>query len=209
MGRERLDPRRCAVLVIDMARDFVEPGGTIAEAGGAAYRERAAAVVPPLRRLLAAARRAGATVVYATDSHEPGDPELRKWPPHAMRGTRWAEIVPELSPESGDVVLGKRTYSPFHGTELEAILRERGIGTLLITGLHTDCCCRHASGDAFQKGYDLVWVTDTLQAFTPEAHEAGLRYFRDWYATDPEEQFKTADAVIAAWSGRRPRESVA
>ena len=188
-----------AVIVIDLAQDFVVPGGVIAEAGGRDYQMRAKAIVGPLARLLAAARAAGITVVYTTDAHGEGDAELRKFPPHAMRGTWNAEIVPELAPAPGDVVIEKTTYSPFVSTNLDDVLRSRSIRRLYITGLHTDCCARHTSGDAFQRGYDLVWVTDALQAFTDEAHRAGLDYFRAWYATEPEGQFRTADQLVGEW----------
>ncbi|HEX5004147.1 MAG TPA: isochorismatase family cysteine hydrolase [Gemmatimonadales bacterium] len=189
-----------AVLVIDMANDFIHPGGVIADAGGAEYQARARGIIPALRRLLDAAREAGVRVIYATDAHLPGDTELRKWPPHAMKGTPQAEIVKELAPVEGDVVLEKQTYSPFASTDLEAILEREGITRLYVTGLHTDCCARHASGDAFQKGFDLVWVTDALQAFTDEAHQAGLEYFKAWYATDPDRQLRTSAQVIADWA---------
>lgn len=201
MSTDLSDIRKSAVVVIDLANDFVYPGGVIADAGGADYQARAQAILPTLRRLVNAARKAGVTVIYATDAHTPKDSELRKWPPHAMKGTKEAEIVPALEPESGDVVLEKQTYSPFVSTDIDSELKTRGIERLYITGLHTDCCARHASGDAFQRGYDLVWVTDTLQAFTDEAHEAGLEYFKEWYATDPERQLRTADQVIAEWRG--------
>lgn len=193
------DPRTSAVLVIDMANDFVHAGGTIADAGGPAYQARARAIIPPLARLLAAAREAGVTVIYATDAHTPADLELLKWPPHAMAGTPQAEIVAELAPQPGDVVLGKTTYSPFVSTDIDRILRDRGISTVYVTGLHTDCCCRHTSGDLFQRGYDLVWVTDGMQAFTEEQHLQGLEYFKAWYATDPARQFRTVDGVVEAW----------
>lgn len=189
-----------AVLVIDMANDFIHPGGVIADAGGAEYQARARAIIPGLRRLLDAAREAGVRVIYATDAHQPDDTELRKWPPHAMKGTPEAEIVKELAPVEGDVVLEKQTYSPFASTDLEAILEREGITRLYVTGLHTDCCARHASGDAFQKGYDLVWVTDALQAFTDEAHQAGLEYFKAWYATDADRQLRTTEQVVADWA---------
>jgi nicotinamidase-related amidase len=189
-----------AIIVIDMANDFVYPGGVIADAGGAEYQQRAQAIIPNLARLLEAAREAEIPVIYATDAHTPKDSELRKWPPHAMKGTPQAEIVPDLQPEPGDIVLEKQTYSPFLSTELEQVLQRRGITRLYITGLHTDCCARHTSGDAFQKGFDLVWVTDALQAFTDEAHQAGLDYFKTWYATDPARQFRTTDELIAEWS---------
>ncbi|HEX4574675.1 MAG TPA: isochorismatase family cysteine hydrolase [Gemmatimonadales bacterium] len=198
---EQSDPKKSAVVVIDMANDFVYPGGVIADAGGPDYQRHAQGIIAPLGRLLAAARRAGITVLYATDAHTPTDSELRKWPPHAMAGTWNAGIVAGLAPEPRDVVLGKQTYSPFLEPRFERALRERGITRLYITGLHTDCCARHASGDAFQRGYDLVWVTDALQAFTEEAHQAGLEYFKAWYATDPARQLRTVDELIAEWSG--------
>jgi nicotinamidase-related amidase len=191
---------RSAVVVIDMANDFVFPSGVIADAGGPDYQRLAQAIIPTLRRVLNAARQAGIQVIYTTDAHTPGDSELKKWPPHAMKGTWQAEIVPDLVPSPEDIVLEKTTYSPFASTDLEDILRERGITRLYITGLHTDCCARHASGDAFQKGYDLVWITDALQAFTEQAHQAGLEYFKAWYATDVTRQLRTADQVIAEWT---------
>jgi nicotinamidase-related amidase len=85
-------------------------------------------------------------------------------------------------------------------TDIDAQLKARGIERLYITGLHTDCCARHTSGDAFQLGYDLVWVSDALQAFTDEAHQGGLEYFKAWYAIDAERQIQTADDVIAEWT---------
>ncbi len=197
---------KSAVVVVDLANDFVYAGGVIADAGGPAYQAKAQAVIPPLQRLLAAARRAGVTVVYATDAHTPGDSELKKWPPHAMQGTKLAEIVPVLAPEAGDLVIEKRTYSPFVSSNIDAQLRTRSIERLYITGLHTDCCARHTSADAFQRGYDLVWVTDTLAAFTEEAHRAGIEYFKTWYATDPERQLRTTDQVIADWEAARAPE---
>src|SRR2546422_6586329 len=101
MSTTELDTLRdSAVVVIDLANDFVYPGGVIADAGGPEYQRRAQAIIPPLQRLLEAARRTGIPVFYATDAHEPGDSELQKWPPHAMRGTRWAEVVPDLAPRS-------------------------------------------------------------------------------------------------------------
>src|SRR5256712_12655317 len=106
------DLQHSAVVVIDMANDFVYPGGVIADAGGPDYQLRAQRIIEPLARLVAAARRAGVTVVYATDAHTPNDSELRKWPPHAMAGTRNADIAPGPPPQPGDAVIGKPTDSP-------------------------------------------------------------------------------------------------
>jgi len=193
------DIRKSAVVVVDLANDFVYPGGVIADAGGPEYQQRAQAIIPGLARLLNAARTAGVTVVYATDAHTAEDVELRKWPPHSMKGTHEAEIVEAVGPQPGDLVIEKRTYSPFVDTDIDAQLRDRGIERLYVTGLHTDCCARHTSGDAFQRGYDLVWVTDALQAFTDEQHAQGLEYFKAWYATDPDLQFATVDELVGEW----------
>lgn len=202
------DPKTSALVVIDLANDFVYPGGVIADAGGPEYQQRAQAIIPTLARLVEAAREVGVLVVYATDAHTTDDSELTKWPPHAMQGTREAEIVPQLTPQAGDLVLEKRTYSPFVSSPIDAELRRRGIERLYITGLHTDCCARHTSGDAFQRGYDLIWVTDALRAFTDEAHQTGLEYFKAWYASDAERQLKTSDQVIAEWGVGVPATSV-
>jgi nicotinamidase-related amidase len=196
-------PEQRAVVLIDLANDFLYPGGVIADAGGPDYQRRAQAILPAVRRLSDGARAAGVLVVYATDAHTPGDAELRKWPPHAMKGTPQAEIAAAVAPRPGDLVLEKRTYSPFLSSGIDAELTARGIRLLYVAGLHTDCCARHTSGDAFQKGYDLVWVTDALQAFTEEAHRQGLEYFTAWYATDPARQFQTADEVVRELSGVR------
>ena len=197
---KEIQPEKCAVIVVDMARDFIEPGGFIANAGGEEYQANAKKIIKPLSRLLEAARKAGVTVVYSTDRHTPNDSELKKWPPHSMEGTKWSEIVPELAPKANDLDISKTTYSGFQSSDLEAQLDKRGIETLYITGLHTDCCCRHTSGDAFQKGFDLIWVTDAMQAFTEEAHQSGLEYYKTWYAIEPERQMKSTDEIIESWS---------
>lgn len=201
MPHTSTDNPKSALVVIDLANDFVYAGGTIADAGGPEYQQKAQAILPGLVRLLDAARKAGITVVYATDAHTPEDAELHKWPPHAMKGTHEAEIVESVAPKDGDLVIEKRTYSPFTDTDIDERLRALGIERLYVTGLHTDCCARHTSGDAFQRGYDLVWVTDALQAFTDEAHAQGLEYFKAWYATDPDRQFVTVDDLVEQWEG--------
>ena len=193
-------PRESALVLIDLANDFLYPGGVIADAGGPDYQKRAQSIIPTLKRLVEAAREAGVLVVYATDEHTPEDSELMKWPPHSMKGTEWSEVTDELRPQPGDLVIGKTTYSPFVSTGIDAELKKRGIRRLYITGLHTDCCARHTSGDAFQRGYDLVWITDAMQAFSDEAHRTGLEYFSAWYASDAARQLKTAEEVVSEWS---------
>src|SRR5207245_11747270 len=130
---------------IDSVNYFDYTVSVIADADWPDYQLRSQQIIEPLARLVSAARRAGVTVVYATDAHTPNDSELRKWPPHAMAGTWNADIVPGLAPQPGDVVIGKQTYSTFLNPAFERALVERGITRLYVTGLHTDCCARHAS----------------------------------------------------------------
>lgn len=189
-------PAQSAVIVIDMVNDFIYPGGVIADAGGPEYQARAQALIPRLRDLLESAREAGVEVIYSGDMHTNEDIELKKWPPHAMAGTNGCKIVSGIAPVNSVECFPKNTYSPFQSTVLRRYLKDRGIERLYITGLHTDCCCRHTSGDAFQYGLELVWVTDGMTAFTEEGHKSGLEYFKTWYATDPENQFKTCNQVI-------------
>src|SRR5438132_6733105 len=105
MSTTELDTLRdSAVVVIDLANDFVYPGGVIADAGGPEYQRRAQAIIPPLRRLLEAARRTALPIDYATDAHQPGHSELQQWPPHALGRTRRAEVVRGLAAQPGRVV---------------------------------------------------------------------------------------------------------
>ncbi|MDE3102865.1 MAG: cysteine hydrolase, partial [Chloroflexota bacterium] len=106
-----------ALVVVDMIHDFVHEGGALYCGPSMAL------VVPVIQRELERARAAREPVVYLTDAHLPDDAEFRMFPPHALVGTPGAEIVPELAPSAGDVVVPKRRYSGFFGTDLDITLR--------------------------------------------------------------------------------------
>jgi nicotinamidase-related amidase len=155
-----------ALLVVDMVNDFVT---------GVFGSDRAQAMVPRLARLLTRARAAGVPVVYCSDSHLAGvDVELTVHPDHAIRGTWGAEIVPELQPEQSDYSLTKRRYSAFFGTELEPLLRELGIATVLLTGVATNGCVRHTAADAFFHGFKVVVVRDCCESRDEAGQVLGL-----------------------------------
>ena len=167
---------KSAVIVVDMLNDFVT---------GSLKCERAQRIIPPLRKLLAAARETGAPVIYSNDSHLPEiDKELRIWGPHAMRGTPGAEVIPELAPEPRDYVIPKRRYSGFHGTDLEMLLRELGVDTVILTGLHCNMCVRHTAADAYFADLNIVVPSDGTEAFTESDYEGGMAYLRQVYAAD-------------------------
>lgn len=166
-----------ALLVIDMVNDFVM--GKIAN-------PRAELIIPTIGDLLAKARsdRDQWVVVYANDAHLPQDFELKVWGEHAMAGTPGAEIIPELKAAQGDFVLPKRTYSSFHETGLDPLLRQFGVDTVVLTGQHTNICIRHTTADAFFRGYKVIVPREAVEAISEQDHESGLKYLETIYKVD-------------------------
>jgi nicotinamidase-related amidase len=170
------DDRRYAVLVVDMVEDFIY---------GVLKCDRMVPKIPNVAKVLDASRARGVPVVYCNDSHKPSDFELNRWKPHAMRGTKGARVIRELAPRKADYVVPKSSYSSFHETELDDVLRSlyggRGANTLVISGVTTDCCVRHTAADAFFKRYEVEVLEDGVEAFSDVQHEVGLQYIRYWY----------------------------
>ncbi|MCW3992511.1 MAG: cysteine hydrolase [Candidatus Bathyarchaeota archaeon] len=165
-----------AIIVIDVINDFVS---------GALGSERAAKIVPSIRRLLRRAREGGVPVVYATDAHLPdGDREFDIWPRHAVDGSEGARVVDALRPEAGDYQIKKRRYSAFYATGFDALLRELGVDTVVLTGLVTNICVQHTAADAFFRGYRVVVPRDCVEAPTGEAQEASLGYMGQMYGAE-------------------------
>lgn len=175
-----------ALLVIDMLNEFVS--------GGLGF-ELAPRVIPNLQRLLGAAREAGIPVVYACDAHQPSDPEMAIWGEHAMEGTPGAEVIPELAPQEGDHRVPSRTYSAFHNTGLDALLRSLDVDHVVLTGIHTHICVQHTAADAFFDGYAVEVVEDCVDAFSPEEHQQGLDYLQKMYGA----RLVCADELLATW----------
>lgn len=168
--------RNYAVIVIDMLNDFVT--GPIAS-------PRVHHIIPEIKELCEKARKAGIPVLYANDSHQAEiDKEFKVWGPHAVEGTKGAEIIDELKPEKGDYIVPKKTYSAFFQTPMELILRELGVDTLIITGWQADCCCRHTSADAFFRGFGIVVPKETTDTTTEEGYVGGLEYMKNIYGAE-------------------------
>ncbi len=172
-----------AVVVIDMLYDFVY---------GELKNERAEKIILPLKELLAYARKKGWLVVYANDAHFPGDPEEKVWGAHALAGTPGAEVIEELAPQEGDVILPKRTYSAFYETGLDLLLRQNEIKTVILTGQHTHICLRHSSADAFFRNYAIIIPQDVVEAFTDKDQQDGLEYLKMCYGA---QILKTSDLM--------------
>ncbi len=158
-----------ALVVVDMIEDFVREGGAL-YCGPSMAR-----ILPIVAAELARARASGEPVVHLADAHLPGDAEFAMFPPHALAGTPGAAIVPELAPAAGEVVVGKRRYSGFFGTDLDITLRERLVDTIRLVGDCTNICILYTAADARNLGYAVEVVAGGVTSFDEEAHRFALR----------------------------------
>src|SRR6266536_1482489 len=152
-----------------MIEDFVHEGGALY------CGPSMATIVPVIKAEVERARSADEPVVYLTDEHLPGDAEFAQFPPHAIKGSHGAKIVPELASQPDDVVIPKRRYSGFFGTDLAITLRERGIDTLRLVGDCPNICVLYTAADARNLGYAVEVVRDGVTSFDLEAHADALR----------------------------------
>lgn len=168
------DAARIALLVVDMQHDNVAPDGAIPAHG-------AEAIVPRIGDLIAGAHRATAPVVYSRHLHRPG-PDLPTdfgiahyfEPPSCLEGSRGAELVADLAPHHGDLVVTKRRYDAFFGTDLDLLLRGQDIDGLLVCGVLTDGCVLASVSHARSLDYRVWLVADCLAGTTPDKHAAAL-----------------------------------
>ncbi len=161
-----------ALIIVDMLEEFVR---------GRLKSPQAEAIVPAIRRLIDAAHRAGRPVIHVVDSHLPFDAEFRVWGKHAVKGSPEARIVEELAPSKEDLVFEKRYYSGFRGTGLDTALRDLGVDTVLVAGIHTHICVLHTVADAFYHRYNVYVVKDAVAAFSKKDHEYALNYMKQVY----------------------------
>lgn len=156
-----------AIVVVDMLKEFVY---------GRLKSPEAEKIVPVIRKIVEKAREKKIPVVYLADRHFEFDREIGIWGIHAARGSEESEIIEELKPEKTDVVLYKRSYSGFRDTGLSYLLRDLGVDTLILTGIHTHICVLHTAIDAFYERFRVVVVKDAVAAFSREDHEYALKY---------------------------------
>nr|WP_223256164.1 cysteine hydrolase [Micromonospora endophytica] len=182
-------PATTALLVIDMQRDFLEPGGFGESLGNDVGQLRR--TIAPLAALLAAARAAGLTVVHTREGHLPdlsdcppaklhrGAPSRRIGDPGPkgrilIRGEYGHDIIDELAPLPGEPVIDKPGKGAFHATELSDLLTERKIQSLLVTGVTTEVCVHTTVREANDRGYECLVLADCVGSYFPEFHRVGL-----------------------------------
>jgi nicotinamidase-related amidase len=184
------DPGHAALLIIDMQRDFVEPGGFGETLGNDVSLLQQ--VVPPLREVLAATREAGITVIHTREGHRPdlsdcpaaklnrGQPSLRIGDPGPrgrilIRGEYGHDIIDELAPAPGELVIDKPGKGSFYATGLDDILREQGVTSLVVTGVTTEVCVHTTVSEANDRGYECLVLSDCVGSYFPEFQRAGLQ----------------------------------
>jgi nicotinamidase-related amidase len=185
-----IDPERTAVVIIDMQRDFLEPGGFGETLGNDVSLLQAA--VAPCKALLEATRSRGMLIVHTREGHRPdlsdapkakverGAPSLRIGSPGPMgriliRGEPGHDIVPELYPRPGEPVVDKPGKGAFYATDLQSILKNRGIENLIVCGVTTEVCVHTTVREANDRGYRCIVPSDCCASYFPEFHEVALR----------------------------------
>ena len=182
-----------ALVIIDMQRDFVEPGGFGEALGNDVSILRTC--IEPCRRVLAAARNLGLMVIHTREGHRP---DLSDCPPSKIvrgrgkirigdagpmgrilvRGERGHDIIPELAPAAGEVVLDKPGKGAFCQTDLELILSNRAIRTLIVCGVTTEVCVNTTVREANDRGYECVVLADCVGSYFPEFQRVALEMIK-------------------------------
>ncbi|GAB3206645.1 cysteine hydrolase family protein [Nocardia tengchongensis] len=185
----RFDPGTLALLVIDMQRDFLLPGGFGESLGNDVALLRT--VIEPLAALLDTARAAGIPVIHTREGHLPdlsdcppakllrGSPSQRIGDPGRfgrilIRGEYGHDIIDELAPRADEVVIDKPGKGAFFATELAEVLADSRIRTLLVTGVTTEVCVHTTVREANDRGYDCLVVSDCVGSYFPEFQRVGL-----------------------------------
>jgi len=188
-----LDWSATALIIIDMQRDFMEPGG-FGETLGNDVSQLARAV-KPIGAVLSAARATGMLVIHTREGHLPdlsdappakierGAPSLRIGDPGPMgriliRGEAGHDIIPELYPLDDEIVVDKPGKGAFYATGLSDILTKYGIENLLVCGVTTEVCVNTTVREANDRGYRCVVISDGCASYFPEFHEAGLEMIK-------------------------------
>lgn len=185
----QIDPRETAFVVIDMQKDFVCKGGYADSLGNDVNLVRTA--IKPIARMLEVWREHGFTVIHTREGHKPDmsdcpDTKLLRWPEGTRIGDKGPmgriliigeegqDIIPELYPREGELVLDKPGKNTFIKTDFDNILKERGIKNLLIAGVTTDVCCFTTLTGANDSGYNAVMLEDCVASYDPARHKAAL-----------------------------------
>jgi len=209
-----LEPAAAALLVIDMQRDFLEPGGFGESLGNDVSLLRAC--IGPCARLMAAARAAGVPVLHTREGHRAGlqdvhpEKQARCAPGRKIgdrgpmgrilvRGEAGHDFIEELYPLPGEAVVDKPGKGAFFATDLDLLLRSAGVRQLIICGVTTEVCVHTTVREANDRGYQVLVPGDCCGSYFPEFHRVGLEMISAQGGIFG--AVTTADALVAALGG--------
>jgi nicotinamidase-related amidase len=202
-----IDPARTAVVLVEYQNDFTSDGGALHGAVKGVMDETG--MLENTRRLVDEAREAGATIVHAPISFAPGYGELGD-PDKVygilkgvidsnafVKGTWGAEICEQMAPAEADIIVeGKRGLDTFATTNLDFILRSRDVDTVVLGGFLTNCCVESTMRTAYEKGYDVITLTDCTAATSSEEQQAAVSQDYPMFS-----QPMTSEQVVGALQG--------
>lgn len=201
---EKVAPGRAAVLVVDVQNDFCADQGVFGKAGNDLSMVQA--MVPRLERLIEGARQAGVPVMFIQAIYDPvylppawyeRNARLDFEVPRCLSGSWGAEFY-RVAPLPGETVVVKHRYSAFVGTEVDLLLRSRGIQTVVMTGVATNICVESTARDAFMRNYYVVLVDDCSAAYRQEHHQGTLGNIELGFGV-----VTTSAALLRTWQSRR------
>jgi len=163
-----LEASKSALIIVDMQNAFAHEKGRL-------FVPESRKTIEPIKKLLEKARSKNVLVIYTQDWHQKDDPEFSVWGEHAVAGTWEAEIIDELKPIDGDVLIRKLRYDGFYGTYLDDVLRMREVVNTVITGTVANICVLHTAGSAALRGYKVVIPIDCISALSMFDYISTLR----------------------------------
>jgi len=180
-----MNPATTALVLVEFQNDFTSQGGSLHEAVAGVMASTG--MLDKAAHAADATRAAGACVIHSPITFQPGYYEITKHPygilagvvdsTSFVKGTWGAEIVDSMKPKDGDIVLeGKRGLDAFASTNLDFILRSKGIQTVVLAGFLTNCCVESTMRSAYERGYEVITLTDCVAATSQPEHDNAIQY---------------------------------
>lgn len=197
---EKVDPKHCLILVVDVQNDFCHPEGTFGRAGR--DLSMVEQMMPHLVKMVEEARRVGVPVIFIQTVHSQWTDSQTWLTRHSglylesqlCRPGTWGVDFYGVAPQEGELVVVKHRFSAFYGTDLDVVLRAKGIKTLIMTGFSTNGCVESTARDGFMRDYHIVLLSNCTAATSQEAHQAALVNMSNYSGGAV-----TSDEVLSIW----------
>jgi len=160
-----------ALIIVDMLNDFVREEAPLKV-------PEIETVIEPIKREIRKAHIENYPVIYICDSHDSDDREFKLYPPHAVTGTKGADVIGELKPASNDLVIKKKTLSSFYNTDLDKVLSEKKIEEVIITGCVANICVYFTAFEAVVRGLKVSVVLDAIMGLDKKDYDISVEQMK-------------------------------